>query len=140
MVKPIKHFKKKQHKSVELFQKIERDHLPAFLLSQNHACAALHLVAQSCLTIWDCVNYSLPGSSTMGILQERVLEWVAMPSSKGFSQPRDQTQVSCIEGGFFTFWTMREAQEYWSGRSIPSSEDLPDQGIEPGSPALQSDY
>ena len=38
---------------------------------------------------------------SMGILQA-ILEWVAMPSSKGSSQPRDQTQVSCIAGGFFT--------------------------------------
>ena len=37
-----------------------------------------------------------------GILQARILEWVAMPSSRGFSQPRDGTQVSCIAGGFCT--------------------------------------
>ena len=45
---------------------------------------------------------SLPGSSVHGILQARILEWVAMPSSRGSSQPRDQTQVSRIEGGFST--------------------------------------
>ena len=39
---------------------------------------------------------------SMGILQARILEWVAMTSSRGSSQPRDQTQVSCIAGGFFT--------------------------------------
>ena len=39
---------------------------------------------------------------SMGILQARILERVAMPSSRGSSQPRDQTQVSCIAGGFFT--------------------------------------
>jgi len=38
----------------------------------------------------------------MGILQARILEWVAMPSSRGSSQSRDQTQVSCTAGGFFT--------------------------------------
>ena len=43
------------------------------------------------------------------------LEWVAFPFSRGSSQPRDQTQVSCIAGGFFTSWATREAQEYWSG-------------------------
>ena len=37
----------------------------------------------------------------MGILQARLLEWVAMPSSRGSFQPRDQTQASCIAGGFF---------------------------------------
>ena len=44
-----------------------------------------------------------------GILQARIVEWVAFPFS------RDQTQVSLIEGGFFTSWATREAQEYWSG-------------------------
>ena len=45
-----------------------------------------------------------------GILQARILEWVALPFSMGSSQPRDWTQVSCITGGFFTSWTTREAQ------------------------------
>ena len=44
-----------------------------------------------------------------GILQARVLEWVAIPFSKGSSQSRDQTQVSHISGGFFTNWATREA-------------------------------
>ena len=42
--------------------------------------------------------------------------------------------------GFFTRWATREAQEYWSGLPIPSPGDLPDPGIEPGSPALQVDF
>ena len=50
-----------------------------------------------------------------GILQARILEWVAFPFSRGPSQPRDRTQVSCIAGRFFTSWATREAQEYWSG-------------------------
>ena len=65
-------------------------------------------------------------------LQTRILEWVAVPFSKGSSQLRDQTQVSGIAGGFFTNWATREAQEYWSGLPIPSPEDLPDPGIKPG--------
>ena len=52
---------------------------------------------------------------SMEILQAIVLEWVAMPSSRGSSPPRDQTQVSPIIGGFFTVWATRDAQEYWSG-------------------------
>ena len=51
---------------------------------------------------------------SMGILQARILEWVAMPSSRGSSQPRVWTQVSHIEGRFFTIWATREAQEYRS--------------------------
>ena len=58
---------------------------------------------------------------------------------QGISHPRDQTQVSSIEGGFFTSWATREAQEYWSGSPIPSPADLPDPGIDLGSPALQVD-
>ena len=45
-----------------------------------------------------------------GILHARILEWVAFPFSRGSSQPRDQTQVSCIAGRFFTSWAIREAQ------------------------------
>ena len=45
-----------------------------------------------------------------GILQARILEWVAIPFSKGSSQPKDQTWVSCITGRFFTIWAAREAQ------------------------------
>ena len=56
-----------------------------------------------------------PGSSVHGILQATILEWVAMPFSRGSSQPRERTQVSHIAGEFFTIWITREAQEYWSG-------------------------
>ena len=52
-----------------------------------------------------------------GILQARILEWVAFPFSKGSSQPRDQTQVSCTAGGFFTSWAIEEAwlflKDFW---------------------------
>ena len=72
-----------------------------------------------------------------GILQARILEWGAFPFSKGSSQPRDWTQVSLIAGGFFTSWATRGAWVYWS--RFPSPADLPDPGIEPGSPALQVD-
>ena len=50
-----------------------------------------------------------------GILQARILEYVAFPFFKGSSQPRDQTKVSHIADRFFTSWATREAQEYWSG-------------------------
>ena len=46
---------------------------------------------------------------SMGILQARIPEWIAIPSCRGSSQPRDQTQVSCIAGRFFTIWATREA-------------------------------
>ena len=52
-------------------------------------------VTQSCLTLCDPVDCSPPGSSVHGILQARILKWVAMSSSKGSSRLRDQTHVSC---------------------------------------------
>ena len=55
-------------------------------------------VAQLCLTLSDPMDCSLPGSSIHGIFQARILEWVAIPFFKESSQPRDQTQVSCIAG------------------------------------------
>ena len=66
-------------------------------------------VTQSCLTLCDPMDCSLPGSSVRGIFQARVLEWVAISFSRGSSQPRDQTQVSCIAGRCFTVWATREA-------------------------------
>ena len=57
-----------------------------------------HSVTQSCPSLCNPRDYSLPGSSVHGILQARILEWVAMLSSKGSSSPRDQTHVFCISG------------------------------------------
>ena len=82
---------------------------------------------------------SPPSSSVHGILQGRRLEWVAMPSSRGSSQPRDRTQATHIAGEFLTVWAAREAQEYWSGWPIPSPGNLPNPGISLGSPTLQVD-
>ena len=65
------------------------------------------LVTKSCLTIWDPMHCSPPGSSIHGILRVRRLEWVAMPSSRGSSRPRDHTVVSRIAGRFFTIWATR---------------------------------
>ena len=53
-----------------------------------------------------------PPGSVHGIFQARIMEWVAMPSSRGSSQPRDQTQVSHTAGWFFTIWATREAYIY----------------------------
>ena len=66
-------------------------------------------VSQSCPTLCDPMDCSPPHSSIQGILQARILEWVAIPFSKGSSQPRDRTWVSCIAGRFFTVWAPREA-------------------------------
>ena len=60
-------------------------------------CVVKVKVTWSGLTLCDPMNYIVPG-----ILQARILEWAAFPFSRGSSQPRDQTQVSCIADGFFT--------------------------------------
>ena len=65
-------------------------------------------VAQSCPTLCDPMDCSLPGSSVHGIFQARVLEWVAISFSRGSSQPRDQTWVFHIVGRCFTVWITRE--------------------------------
>ena len=78
-------------------------HLNILPFPQAHS---LHLFSQR----------SLFPLSVYGILQARILKWVAIPFSRGSSQPRDRTQVSHIAGRFFTSWATREAQEYWKER------------------------
>ena len=73
------------------------------------------------------------------ILQARVLEWVTFPFSRGSSQPKDQSLVSHIAGGFFTSWATRQDQEDWRGQPILSPADLPDPATELGSLALRAD-
>ena len=62
------------------------------------------LVTQSCPTPYDPIDCHPPGSSVHGMLQARILEWVAIPFSRGSSWPRDQNSVSCTVGRFFTIW------------------------------------
>ena len=70
----------------------------------EHACTInmTMLVTHHVQLFCDPMDCSPPGSSVHGILQERILEWVAISSSRGPSQPRDRTWVSCIAGRFFT--------------------------------------
>ena len=70
------------------------------------ACAlSRSVVSDSC----NPIDHRLPGSSVYAILQARILEWIAIPFSRGSSPPRNQTKVSCIAGKLFTDWAMREA-------------------------------
>ena len=66
------------------------------------------LVCQSCLTLGHPMECGPPGSSVHGILQVRILEWVAISFSRGSFLPRDWTFVSCIAGGFFIAWAIGE--------------------------------
>ena len=72
------------------------------MLTGRETLASVCWAAQSCLTLHDRMDYSPPGSSVYGIFQARVLEWVAICFSRGSSQLRDRTHVSCTAGGFFT--------------------------------------
>ena len=67
-------------------------------------CVCCVLVVQSCVTFCDPVDYSPPGFSVHGILQVRILKWVAISFSMGSSQPRDRTWVSCLAGRCFILW------------------------------------
>ena len=68
------------------------------MYGKNHHNIVLNMkVAQSCLTLCNPMDYTV-----YGILQTRILEWVAIPFSRGSSQPRDRTQVPHIAVGFFT--------------------------------------
>ena len=81
---------------------------------------------QSCLTLWNPMNCSLPGSSVHGSLQARTLEWVAMPSSRGSSQLRIKPvslMSPALAGGFFTTSATWEAQmydesDYWTSKAV----------------------
>ena len=90
----------------------------AFFLSQSQSSQIILQPSDSVCTIysksesesrwvvsnsWDPMDYRV-----YGILQARIVEWVAFPFSRGSSQPRDQTQVSHIAGRFFTNWAIRE--------------------------------
>ena len=76
---------------------------------EAHLLDAAAKSLQSCLTLSDPMDCSLPGSSVRGILQARILEWVVIPFFRGSFQPRDWTKVSCIADRFFTFWATWEA-------------------------------
>ena len=74
-------------------------------------CAHAQLL-QSRLTLCNPMTAACQAPLSMGILQARTLEWIAMPSSRGPSWPRDWTHVSCTAGGFFTHWATWEAWIY----------------------------
>ena len=83
--------------------------------------------AQSCPSLFDLMDYNLPGSSSHGDSTGKNTGVGCHALLQGIFQPRDQTQVSHIAGGFFTSWATREAQQYWNGYPIPSQADLPTQ-------------
>ena len=132
-------------------------------------CVCVHVHAQSCPTLCDPMDYSPPASSVNGIfqarplvkvkvtqlcptvcnpmdytahgiLQARILEWLAFLFSRGSFWSRNLTRISCIAGGFFINWAMREAQDHWSWLPFPSLRNLPDLGIESHLLHWQADF
>ena len=75
----------------------------AVSLTRLHACMLSH---QLCPTLCNPMDYSLPDSSVHGILQVRMIEWVDIPFTRGFSQPRDRTHVSCVSCTASRFFTV----------------------------------
>ena len=95
---------------LQSLQQPEKKFNSYWILIYGYGCVYMWSVnvTQSCLTLCDPMNYSLPGPTVHEILQTRIIEWVAIPFSRGSSQPRDQPQFSGITGGFFTIWDTRE--------------------------------
>ena len=97
-----------------------------FLKASDQTSVVVALVTRSYLTLCDPMDCSPPGFSVYGILQARILEWIAIPFSRGSSWSRDWPWVSCIAGRFFTVWTTREApvRQHWILRAQPSADSL----------------
>ena len=94
--------------------------LQSILESMHKTCKA---VAQSCPTLCNPMDCSLPGSSVHGISQARILKWVAISFFRGSSWPRDWTWVSSIAGRFFTTWATKEAPSNAHQRYLKPSGD-----------------
>ena len=114
------------------------------MIKQYSLASDSGLVSESCSVVSDSLQphglyspWNSPGKNT-GVGSLSPLQGF-FPSSRGSSQPRDQTQVSHIAGRFLTRRVTGETQEYWGGYPITSPADLPNPGIKLGSPALQAD-
>ena len=90
-----------------------------FFLKLSCFCCCCCLVAQLCLTLCNPMDCCPPGSSLHGISQARILEWVAISFSRGSSQPRNQTPISCIGGQILHHGATRYAPQSWELHFIP---------------------
>ena len=104
-------FNLSQHQ--DLFKWVSFSHQVAKYWSFSFSISKVSKVAQSCLTLCDPMDYSLPGSFIHEIFQARVLKWVDISFSRS-SWLRDWTQVSCIAGRQFTSWATREVPPIFS--------------------------
>ena len=85
-------------------------HCRQVLYHLSHQGSVKVNVTQSCLTLCDPMDCSLPDSSVHGIFQAGILEWVAIPFCRGYSRPRDRTQVSWLWADTFTVWATSSVQ------------------------------
>ena len=84
------------------------------------------LVAEACPTLCKPIDCRLPDSSVHGIFQARILEWVAIPFSRGSSRPRDQTQVSCISRQILYYVNPSpKSHQLWFSHSVISNSASP---------------
>ena len=99
-------------------------------LRNFHACVLCAKSLQSCLTLCDPMDCSTPGSSVLRIIQARILEWVAMPSFRGSSRPRDWTHIFCISCLGFPDSSVGKESTCKAGdtSSIPGWEDPLEKG------------
>ena len=93
---------KKERKKALFKTKRDREIQSRLVFGQTTGLHSLDSESVSRSVVCDPMDCSPPGSSVHETLQAGMLEWVAIPFFKGSSQPRDQTQVSCIAGRFFT--------------------------------------
>ena len=103
--------------------------------------ALAHFLTQLRPNLFDLMDCMLPGSSVHGILQARILEWVAICFSRGSSWPRDRTLLSYIAGRFFTIWATRDAHIHVSvpfssvAQSCPTLQPHESQHARPSRPS-----
>ena len=88
----------------------------------------------SCPSLCNPMDYTVHG-----ILQTRILDWVAFPFSRGSPQPRIKFRSPALQADSLPSEPQRKPKNAGVGSLIPSPEELPDPGTEPGSPALQAD-
>ena len=99
----------KYHKMWEIQNKAVNKYMTMIL--SKLSIVQFSSVTQSCPTLCDPMDCSLPGSSVHGVFQTRVLEWVGISFSRGSSQHRDRSRVSLIAGRQFTIWAIRETKK-----------------------------
>ena len=107
--RPNRKRKKKWMRDIFMFNFVVRKRYFIFLFKTENRLGFLCYCAQSCPTLCHPMDYSPPGSSVHGILQARILAWVALPCPRTSSQPRDQThlsRISWIVGRFFSVETL----------------------------------